>query len=136
MTKYSDKNEVKELIKSPATMTDTFVDLGEKVCTKGLDNIALWLNGSKELSDLVRIRVKCYTSDSSTDAYYTQVQTIGADVVQLNEESYEISAAAINLVLPLGISTLAPYIQIEAKADTVGATAAHIDEAYVSFDRR
>lgn len=132
----SDTNVTKNLIKSQVVLSNTYVDFGSRINTKGIDNIALWLKGVLNDSDLVRMRVKCYKSHNGIDPYYTQVQMIGQDTVGLSEESYEISSANINLVLPLGISTLAPYIQIEAKVDTAGATAAQIDEAFVSFDRR
>lgn len=135
-TNYSDKNITEDLIKQPVTLNDTYQDFGNKICTKGLNNVGLWLKGLRNDSDLINIRIKCFKSEDSTDPFYPQIQLIGKDVIVLDEELYEIGAANINLVLPLGISTLVPYIQIEAKVATAGTTPAIISEARVSYDRR
>ena len=133
---FSVENTAKPIIEAPVTMTTTWQDVGPRINTKGLLNIALWLKGNKNLSDSVRFRCKCYIDDKSTEAFYAQVQTIGSNLVSLRPEEYETSESIINLATPLGFSSMVPFIQIEMKVNVVGATAAVIDSAYISFDRK
>lgn len=136
---YSDTNRTK-VLDTNVTMTNAYQALGKVINTKGLDNIALWLKGSKNDSDVVRFRVACYADEVDAEAganpFYAQIQTIGTQIVSLEAEEYETSSANIALVTPLGFSTLVPYIKIEAKVVTAGATPAVIDNALISFDRR
>ena len=133
---YSVENTALPILDSALTLTDTWQDVGPRVNTKGLLNIALWLKGNKNLSDSVRFRCKCFIGSHSTEAFYAQVQTIGSNLVSLRPEEYETSETFINLATPLGFSSMVPFIQIEMKVNVVGATAAVIDSAYISFDRK
>ena len=135
MSITSTQNITKELIKSPLTLTTSWVNLGDRINTKGLDDIAMWLNGSLNDSDKVMIRVKCNRNIDDTTGYYTQIQTVSDTAAVLSQEIYELNSSNIEAVIPLGVSELAPWIQLEIKVNTAGATAASIAEAFVSFSR-
>lgn len=123
-------------LESNFDLTESWVEIGGRINTKGSSNIALWLKGSLNSSDAVMFRGRCYAGPETTDAYGPQIQTIGSDVVVMNEEVYQITDSTFGLVTPLGLSSLVPFVQIEMKVLTAGATAAHIDEALISFDRK
>ena len=124
------------VLDSNITLSATWVPVGPRINTKGIDNAALWLRGAMNDSDVVRFRAISFTSENAIDAYRAQVQTIGTKIVSLEPEMYETSEAAIELVTPLGYSSLVPYIQIEMAVGAAGATPAQIDEAFITFDRR
>lgn len=131
----SDRNTAKELIKTPVTLTNAYQDIGDKIITKGLLNIGLWLKGELNDSDIISFRCKCFPTKESTDVFYTQIQTVSSIDVGLKEEIYTTNQSTISLVVPLGISQLAPYIQIEAKVGVAGATPAEIEKALLTFER-
>ena len=131
----SERNIAKELIKSPVTLTNAYQNIGEKIITKGLLNIGLWMKGLLNDSDIISLRCKCYPTADSTDVFYTQIQTVDSTSVSFMEEVFTINQATINLVVPLGISQLAPYIQIEAKVTTAGASPAELEKALLTFER-
>jgi hypothetical protein len=134
----AERNISKLTIASEQELTNTFQPLGNPIKVMGFINIALWLKGLLNDSDEVVFRCKCYPSLDSvntSDYYYTQIQTIDSSTVSLTLEEYKINQATIELVVPLGISQLAPYIQIEAKVTTAGATPAKIDRSLLTFER-
>ena len=132
---YSTDDRVKELATN-VTLTDTWQPLGAPINTKGLLNVALWVKGLKNSSDSVRIRCRCIPYEGYADSFAAQIQTIGTNLVSLRSEEYETSEPTIALVTPLGFSAMVPYIQIEAKVNVVGTTAAVIEKALLSFDRK
>ena len=132
---YSTDDRIKELANN-ITLTNTWQQLGPPVNTKGLLNVAMWIKGLKNDSDSVRIRCRCFPTQDSTDSFVAQIQTIGTNLVSLRSEEYETSEPTISLVTPLGFSAMVPYIQIEAKVNVTGATAAVIEKALISFDRK
>ena len=137
----SSKNLCTPLIKSPVTLDliANTKDIGGRFNVMDVSNVALWIKGSRNNSDTVKIRVKCYRNENDTDASYPQIQTVNSTFVSMVEEVYDIKgdlAGNINCVFPLGMSALVPFLQVEAYVDTLGGLPAVIDEAYISFDRR
>lgn len=137
----SSKNLCTPLIKSPVTLDliANIKDIGGRFNVMDVSNVALWIKGSRNNSDTVKIRVKCYRNENDTDASYPQIQTVNSTFVSMVEEVYDIKgdlSGNINCVFPLGMSALVPFLQIEAYVDTLGGLPAVIDEAYISFDRR
>ncbi len=131
----SERNRKKDLVNSPITLSSTLQNIGEKIDTRGLINIALWFKGLLNDSDKVVFRCKCYPTKDSSEYYYTQIQTVTANDVSMANEEYSFTTANFNIVVPLGISQLAPYIQIEAKVNVEGATPAEIEKALITFER-
>ena len=125
---------VKSLISSTQAMTASYVDIGPRINTKGLCNIAMWLKGTLNDSDKVMFRIKCFRTETDTDVYYPQIQSVSSNEVTLEPEVY--SLTQLGSVVPLGISELAPWIQFEIKVNTAGATPADVDEAYITYNRR
>lgn len=128
-------NSTIELITSPQIMTESFEDLGGKFVVKGVDDIAVWLKATRNLSDRIKLQIKCFRSKDDTSPFYTQIQVISSTEISISPELFTFTTASVDAVIPLGISNLAPFAQIEVMVDTVGATAATIDEAYISFSR-
>jgi len=136
--KVAKYHTTEKIIDAPLTMTTSWQDIGtEYLATVAAADIALWLTGLLNDSDILKLRVKCYMDDG-TGPFYTQIQTIGADTVALNVEEYTIDKTnqpTFNMVLPLGISSLASQVRIEAKVETAGATPAEITTAAFSIAR-
>lgn len=137
----SSKNLCTPLITAPVTLDliANIKDIGGRFNVMDVSNVALWIKGSRNNSDTVKIRVKCYRNEKDTDASYPQIQTVNSTFISMVEEVYDIKgdlAGNINCVFPLGMSALVPFLQIEAYVDTLGGLPAVINEAYISFDRR
>jgi len=130
-----DRNVSAELIKAPGTLSAAYQDIGELINVKGLLNIALWLKGSLNDSDVVKFRCKCFPYKEATDYFYTQIQTVDSTSVTLTQEEYAATQSDIKLVVPLGISQLTQYIRLEMAVGVAGATPAEIDKALLTFER-
>jgi len=132
---YSTDDRLKPLADN-VTLTAAWQTLGPPINTKGLLNVAMWINGLKNDSDSIRIRCKCLPVVDSAEFYVAQIQTIGTNLVSLRSEEYETSEPVFSFVTPLGFSAMVPYIQLEAKVNVVGVTPAVINKAILSFDRK
>ena len=100
----SETNVTKKLIKSPLTLTNGWVNFGDRINTKGLCDIAMWLQGTLEGSDKIMIRVKCHREQNDSVGFYTQIQTVDDTAAVLTQEVYEIYQTIIEAVIPLGVS--------------------------------
>jgi len=132
---YTTDDTLEDLITSPLTLTASWQSLGNLVNVKGLCDVAMWLKGSINDSDKISIRLRCKRTENDTNDYFSQIQTIGASAVTLSPETYDIILDP-NVVVPLGISKLTPYVQLEIKVTTAGATPAELSEATLSVHRR
>jgi|LGOV01.1.fsa_nt_gb hypothetical protein len=126
-------------LKGNVTLTDAWQPLEyaigvSKISVKNRKNIALWIKGLLNDSNAVQVRLKCYPEQDSTDYYFTQIQTIGSSEVTLDAEVFSTAEENIALVVPLGITDLVPFIEIEAKVGTVGATAAVLETILVTLE--
>lgn len=106
----------------------------KRFSVKSRQNIALWFKANRNSSDVIQLRVRCFLDATSTDAYDTHIQTVGPSDIDFRPEILEFSEATTNAVIPLGISELVPYVELQAKVVTAGATPAEITEAHVSFE--
>lgn len=98
-------------------------------------NVGLWLKGLLNDSAKVEIRLACYTSSNPAETpYFTQVQTVGPSEVELRDETLSSDASTIAMVIPLGISELVPYLEIQVKVGGVVPSPAEITESYVTFE--
>lgn len=133
------KNLCTKLNSAPITLGLAPQDIGSRFNVMDVSNAAIWIKGSRNDSDTVKVRVKCFRSERDQFHSYPQIQTVNSTFISMVEEVYDIKGditGNINMVFPLGMSSLVPFMQIEAYVDTVGATPAELTEVYVSFDRR
>jgi len=106
----------------------------ERFSVKSRQNVGLWLKSTINDSDAVAVRLLCYLDSTSVDPYMTHIQTIGPSSVELAPEVLEFHGGDFNAVVPLGISELVPYLEIQVKVNTAGIVPAELVESYVTFE--
>jgi hypothetical protein len=133
----TDNNKVMVLIDDQFDLSDAWQDIHPDgpVDTKGLTNIGLWIDSTLNDSDRIEWRVMCLASKDSADEYQTQIQTVSQSDVALLPEFYYTSQAAFKGVLPLGISRLTPWIKLQFRVQTEGASPAVLNKVMLTGER-
>ncbi len=124
---------VRDLLTSPQTVTDSWVDVGTEIGTDGYNDIAFWIKLTINDSNNVQFRALAKYVEAHADEYEIMTETYSggkntedATVHELNSDSNQ----KVMFHIPLKGDT--PVIQFQVKALTVGASGATIDE--VKYD--
>lgn len=130
--KFED-NEPVDLIQVPVTLTADWQDLGKAMVTKDFDLFSLWFDLDINDSVDVQVRAVAYPTLDLADAYVFPIQTVLGSKVEVQEQYFELSLDVDQkIIIPLSISDLTPFVKIQVKAGTVGASAGQVLTAKVT----
>ena len=116
-------------------LSGSWADLGEVIDVKDIHNIALWLKLVIGDSADVQIRVMGMPTENSSDLYKMPITEVTATKVNISPEYFEITNDADdNLVFQIDTEDLLPFLQLQIKAGTPGASPGNAT-AGVSFEK-
>lgn len=128
------------LIAAAQNVTATWVggELGPEVPTQGYTKMGLWLNIDMNDSQNVRVRILNKHTSAGADEYQSVINSVDTTGVPFNVKfqgeylEYDVDADGL-VVLPFDVANFVPFVQFQVMAEVVGATAAQILSAYVTY---
>lgn len=122
------------LISSAQDFTAAWVDLGGEIEVNGARWLGLWLDVDINNTNNPQVRVLAKHTANHASEFSLPILTVGASDVKVEEHYIEFNVDADQKVLlSFDLDRVIPYIQVQIKAGTVGATAGQIDAALITL---
>lgn len=119
-----------QLITAAQNLTASWADLGSPIPVNQYARIGLYARLDINDSLNARIRAIAMRGQADTVDYTFPISTVGTSDVKIEAEYLEFNTDADqNMIFEIITNGIAPYVQIQVQAGTVGATAGQIDEA-------
>lgn len=123
------------LISAAQDLTASFADLGSIVDVRGFTSIAVFLK--IDINDSLNVQLQAIgrTKETATDDYLLPIKSVSlsAGLVKLKAGIFEFDSDTNQLIIiEVETGNLIPFIQLQIKAGTVGASAGQIDDALVA----
>lgn len=123
------KIAITTLLDSPQTVTGSWVDIGDEISTEGVGDIGFWIKVTINDSQNVDFRYLAKHTAAHADEYEIMVETITNGLEQEDPVIYELNRDIDQKIFHhFPLNGEIPYLQMQVKAGTVGATGATIDE--------
>ena len=117
------------LLSSPQTVTASWADIGSEITTDGYEDIGLWIKVTINNSQDVELRTQAKHESGGSDEYEMMTETITAGLETEDPIVYELNRDQDqDVYFHVPLRGEIPYLQVQVKAGTVGATGATIDE--------
>ena len=119
------------LISVAQFLTDTWVNLGSEIDTRGEDTLGVWIN--LDINDTLNARMRALAKHElgGTDEYFLPIRTVSAADVKVEDEYIEFANDTDQkMLLEVGLDNIIPFVQMQVQAGTVGASAGRIVSAY------
>jgi len=110
----------------PQDFTAGWVDLGAPINTSSLNQINLFLKLVANDSQSLQIRALGKLTSGSADEYPFQIETVSSAKIAIQDEYVEFTNDADQNVIIKILSEGVPFIQLQIKTGTVGATAGQV----------
>lgn len=123
------------LITSAQVLTANFANFGSLINAKGFTSIGVFIK--LNINDSLNVQLKAIgrTEEAGTDDYLLPIKSVSltAGTVKVKEGVFEFDSDADQLlIIEIETGNLIPFIQLQVKAGTVGASAGQIDDALVA----
>jgi hypothetical protein len=113
-------------------MTGTWADLGSEYQLGGARACAVYVNLDINLSNNAQVRFLAKHSSAHADEFVLPIRTVSASDVKVEDEYVEFNTDADqNMILSVDLDGCVLYGQWQARVNTVGGTAAQIDDAWM-----
>ena len=117
-------------------LTGAWADCGAEIQTDGYRYLGLYVNLDINLSNDARIRVLAKRASTGDDEYVLPIKTVGASDIKVEDSYYEFNDDADQKVfIPIELTNLIPFVQVQVMAGTVGGTAGQIDSLYYTLGK-
>lgn len=124
------------VISAPQTLTGSWTDIGAECRTDEKEKAALWLDITMNDSANFRIRVLGKLDFGATDEYFLPIFTVSAAAINIQDEYSELSDDVNQkIITSVILDCLIPTIQWQIQVGTVGAAAAVVNSAYMTWGR-
>lgn len=133
----------KKIISAPQTLTGSYADIGAAalggpfINSMDCASITLWLKIT--INDSTGIKIKMLGANAAADSvlYQTIIKDVQASSVNVvPSEVFLSNDEDQSLLLSFSVSDQVPLVKFQVMALVAGATAATIDECYVTFTSR
>jgi hypothetical protein len=131
MVELSDNNGV-PLIKTAQTVTGSWADLGEKFSCGDIESLNLWVNLDVNDSLGVQFRALGYINSTDTNAFNLPITEATTSAVNITHQVFVLADSDQKVIIPLSVDDAVPYIKLQVKATTAGASAASIVSAHLT----
>lgn len=122
------------LISSAQTVTASWADLGAEQDVSKFKRVGLWVNLDINLSNNVRVRALAKLGSGATLEYPVAIKTVGASDIGVVGGYYEFTSDSDQQAyFEIETNGLIPVLQWQVIAGTLGATAAIITNADVTY---
>ena len=123
------------LITVAQDLTASFEDLGSLINAKGFTSIAVFIK--IDINDSANVQLKAIgrTKETGSDDYLLPIKSVSlsAGTVKVKEGVFEFDSDTDQLlIIEIETGNLIPFIQLQVKVGTVGASAGQIDDALVA----
>jgi len=126
-------NKAVDMIATAQTVTGSWADLGDIFFMGDKNEAALWVELVIHSSQNVRFRFLVSPDAGFTKSYQLPIQNVSSDHVAVLPQYFELdSDADQNILIPLEVGDMGPYVKVQVMAGTVGMAGASVTTAKLS----
>jgi hypothetical protein len=128
-SRYTDKEVV---IDTPQTLTTSWADVGSEIACQGYNVLRFWF--TVDINNSNDLQFKAISKHTAAGSEYNSaIKTVGASDIKIEPEYFEFNVDQDDFVMvEIEIGNATPYVQLQAKVGTLGATAADLEAVYVT----
>lgn len=124
--------DAQQLISTPLDLTGTWADLGSEYRLGGARACAAYINLDINLSLDAQVRFLAKHTSAHADEFVLPIRTVSASDVKVEDEYLEFNVDADQkVIVGVDLDGCAVYGQWQVRVNTVGGTAAQIDDAWL-----
>jgi hypothetical protein len=121
------------LISTAKNLAGAWADLGGEIAVNGFNMIGLWLN--VDINSSLDVRVRCLLKHTAAhaDEFVLPILSTTSSVINVDDEYLELTNDADQtILLSWALDCVAPFVQFQVMAGTVGVTPGQIDDARIT----